>query len=155
MSRKIHYLIREAHLTDTQRIAVLSHLLGYPTSEQKVRDRLKRLSESQEHIVYVAYLPNEPVVGWIHVHLLQLVMLEKRAVVLGLIVDPDYRRCGGGSLLIEHAEQWAKEQGCESILVRSNVMRQQAHQFYEKVGYVPLKTQLVLTKELNVSDKLG
>jgi hypothetical protein len=35
------------------------------------------------------------------------------------------------------------------ILVRSNVVRQQAHQFYEKVGYIPFKTQLVLHRDLN------
>ena len=96
-------------------------------------------------------MPNEPVVGWVHIHVLQSVVLERPAVILGLIVNPDYRRCGAGRLLIQHAQQWAKEQGCETILVRSNVMRQQAHEFYEKVGYVLLKTQLVLSKDLNVS----
>jgi GNAT superfamily N-acetyltransferase len=142
-------LIREANLTDAQRIAALCDLLGYPTSEEKVSDRLKSLASSQEHIVYVAYLPNEPILGWVHAHVLELVILEKLAVIFGLIVDPNYQRCGAGRLLMQCAEQWAKEQGCESILVRSNVMRQEAHEFYEKIGYVRLKTQLVLSKELN------
>jgi len=142
-------LIRKAISTDAQRIAVLCHLLGYPTSEQKVHERLKLLGNKQEHIVYVAYLLDEPVIGWIHVHVLQSVMLDSRAVILGLIVNPDYRGCGAGHLLIQHAQQWAKEQGCDTILVRSNIVRQQAHQFYEKVGYIPFKTQLVLHKDLN------
>lgn len=142
-------LIRSASSGDAERIAILCQLLGYPASLQSVQERLKLLEEKQERVLYIAHLPDEPVVGWIHVYVWESLLSGRRAEIDGLIVHADYRGRGVGHLLMRHAEQWAQQQGCGTILVRSNVVRQEAHHFYEKVGYIPLKTQLVLHKVLS------
>jgi hypothetical protein len=36
---------------------------------------------------------------------------------------------------MQAAEQWAREQGCWAIYLRSHVSRADAHQFYHKIGY--------------------
>ena len=43
---------------------------------------------------------------------------------------------------------WAREMGCRAVSLRSNVVRDGAHAFYEKAGYRRIKTQHVFQKEL-------
>lgn len=143
-------LIRSTELDDAESVTLLCKQLGYTTSKQEVQERLKLLKEDQEHVLYIAHLPNELIVGLIHVYIWNSLLIGRRAEIDALIVHTDYRGHGVGHLLIQHAEQWAKEQGCDTIQVRSNTVRQQAHRFYEKVGYVPIKTQLMLDKALNI-----
>lgn len=141
-------LIRLAESDDAEPITLLCQQLGYPTSQQEVQERLKLIEESKEHVIYVAQLPNELIVGWIHVYIWQSLMIGRRAEIDGLIVHADYRGRKVGHLLTQYAEQWANEQGCDTILVRSNIVRQEAHRFYEKINYIPWKTQLVFQKRL-------
>jgi GNAT superfamily N-acetyltransferase len=142
-------LIRLVELGDVESVTLLCQQLGYTTSKQEIQERLKLLEEDQEHILYIAYLPNEIIVGLIHVYIWKSLLIGRRVEIDALIVHTDYRGRGVGYLLIQHAEQWAKEQGCDTIQVRSNTVRQQAHRFYEKLGYVPIKTQLMFDKALN------
>jgi len=144
-------LIRSAELGDAETITQLCEQLGYTTSKQEVQKRLKLIEENPEQVLYLAYLPNQLIIGLIHVYIWKSLLIGRRAEIDALIVNSDYRGRKVGNLLIQHAEQWAKEQGCDTIQVRSNTVRQQAHRFYEKLGYVPIKTQLMLDKALNNS----
>lgn len=54
-------------------------------------------------------------------------MTDLQAAIGGLIVDGGVRGCGIGRRLIQYAEQWAVTQGCTSVLIRSNIIRQDAH----------------------------
>ncbi len=49
---------------------------------------------------------------------------------------------------MEQAERWAKEKGCQAVYVRSNVVREGAHAFYERIGYVNIKLSKVFRKAL-------
>lgn len=53
-----------------------------------------------------------------------------------------------GRLLITEAEAWAKKQGCGEVRLRSNVAREDAHRFYEGIGYEVRATSLVFRKAL-------
>lgn len=150
---KAQVLIRSARTEDFAPIALLCQQLGYSTSKQEVQERLKRLERDTEHVLYIAYLPDEPVIGWVHVYVSESLLVDRRAEIGGLIVNEHYRRYGVGRLLMQQAEQWAREQGCDALYVRSNVVRQEAHIFYQKIGYVSIKTQLVLRKALRGSGK--
>jgi len=46
------------------------------------------------------------------------------------------------------AEQWARVHGFALMRVRSNVVRERAHRFYEREGYARVKTQAVFRKAL-------
>lgn len=140
-------LIRSVQLEDADQIASLSDLLGYSITAQQAHQRLTQLQQNQNHAIYVAQVPHR-VIGWIHVFVEETLVVGKDARIAGLIVHPDARDRGVGRLLMQAAEQWARSQGCERVVVSSNTVRQAAHRFYENVGYVPLKTQLVLFKTL-------
>lgn len=139
--------IRPANVADFGRIAILCGRLGYPATEAAVRQRLVRILPDDRHAVYVA-AEDGAVVGWVHVFVRPLVVIDLHAEIGGLVVDEDHRGCGIGRLLMERAEQWAGEKGCEGISLRSNVVREGAHRFYERIGYENVKTSLTYRKVL-------
>jgi GNAT superfamily N-acetyltransferase len=113
-----------------------------------VQRRLCQLRQDEEHAVYVAEQPNGRVVGWVHVHIRELVVTDRQAEIGGLVVDEEYRNRGVGRLLMERVEQWAREKECETVQLRSNVVRKNAHAFYERIGYDNVKAQLTFSKDL-------
>jgi GNAT superfamily N-acetyltransferase len=50
--------------------------------------------------------------------------------------------------LLSRAEEWARENGCRAIGLRSNAIRDRAHAFYERHGYAHVKTQKAFRKQL-------
>ena len=88
------------------------------------------------------------VVGWIHVSVSHLLESDLRAEVNGLIVAEGQRSAGAGAKLLEAAEKWARKRDCRGVNVRSNVIRERAHKFYERQGYEHYKTQKAFRKPL-------
>ena len=139
--------IRRARKTDVPRIAQLSGELGYPTSTQEMRERFAQVKPAARHAVFVAELERE-VIGWIHVSITPLLDVARRAEVNGLIVSESRRSSGAGAKLLDAAEAWARSKSCKGMSVRSNVIRDRAHAFYERQGYLHLKTQKAFRKPL-------
>jgi GNAT superfamily N-acetyltransferase len=50
--------------------------------------------------------------------------------------------------LLDAAEKWARGKKCKGMSVRSNVIRDRAHAFYERQGYLHIKTQKAFRKPL-------
>jgi GNAT superfamily N-acetyltransferase len=140
--------IRRAKRADAPRIAVLSGQLGYPATAAQMRKRLLGIKPTSQHAVFVAESPEEGVVGWVHVSRQPLLEVEMRAEVNGLVVAEGQRSLGAGALLLAAAEEWARKHGCKGMSVRSNVIRERAHQFYERHGYEHYKTQKSFRKPL-------
>jgi GNAT superfamily N-acetyltransferase len=139
--------IREAQPQDFPRIAELAGQLGYPSSPQEIAERLGGMKRSNEHAVFVAQLAGE-VAGWLGVYVCRMVEADARAEISGLVVDEKFRSQGIGPLLLARAEEWAREKGCRAIGLRSNVIRDRAHSFYERHGYKHTKTQKSFRKGL-------
>jgi GNAT superfamily N-acetyltransferase len=57
------------------------------------------------------------------------------AIVENVVVDPAQRGLGLGRLLMEHAEAEARARGCYKISLTSNRRREDAHRFYDGLGY--------------------
>jgi GNAT superfamily N-acetyltransferase len=141
-------LIRAAKEADIERLAVLCGQLGYPASAGQVRQRLDELLQVEDHAVLVAEGPDGQVIGWVHVFVRQLLVVDRHAELGGLVVDEGHRGRGVGRLLMETAEDWASARGCEALYMRSKVVREQAHRFYEGIGYDLIKRSCVFLKEL-------
>ncbi len=142
--------IRRARRGDAERIARLSGELGYPASAAQVATRLRQLTPVSKHAVFVAESPDAAtgVVGWVHVSVAHLLESDIRAEVNGLVVAEGQRSAGAGAKLLEAAEEWARRRGCRGMNVRSNVIRERAHKFYERQGYEHYKTQKAFRKAL-------
>ena len=141
-------VIRKAQLKDVKEITRLCQQLGYSTSIHEVQEYIQ-LETDRQRIVYVAYQKDYSVIGWINVYVTNELLVSKQAEIGGLIVDERYRACGIGRQLMQQAKVWAQQQGCNSLQVRSNIIRQQAHSFYERVGFNLYKTQKVFRHRLD------
>jgi GNAT superfamily N-acetyltransferase len=148
MAKDRELKIRRAKRADAVRIAELSGQLGYPATSALMRKRLLGIKPASQHAVFVADSPERGVTGWVHVSRQPLLEEEIRAEVNGLVVAEGQRSLGAGALLLAAAEDWARKHGCKSMSVRSNVIRERAHQFYERHGYEHYKTQKSFRKSL-------
>ncbi|MGE5657452.1 MAG: GNAT family N-acetyltransferase [Actinomycetota bacterium] len=140
--------IRQAEIKDAERIANLCEQLGYSVKHSQIEQCLSKIKEDDSHILYVASA-NESVIGWVQGHICDLIIAPTHLLILGLVVDRDYRQQGVGKLLVQQIEDWASFVGCEGVLVRSNIKRQEAHLFYEKIGYTYTKQQKIFYKALS------
>jgi len=140
--------IRRAKPADAARIAVLSGQLGYPTTTREMSARLRQALKERNGACFVAETLEHGVIGWVHVSVTALLEVERRAEVNGLVVDEQVRSHGAGWSLLEAAERWARKVRCAAMSVRSNVIRNRAHGFYERHGYEHYKTQKAFRKKL-------
>src|SRR2546421_12849914 len=147
-ARKGELKIRRAKNVDTPQLAMLSGQLGYPATAAQMRKRLQGIKAASQHAVFVADSPEDGVIGWVHVSKQPLLEVEIRAEVNGLVVAEGRRSLGAGARLLAAAEDWARKHGCKSMSVRSNVIRERAHKFYERNGYEHYKTQKSFRKPL-------
>ena len=145
---KCELRIRKARPGDAARLADLSGQLGYPATAAQIRQRLRAIRPASPNSVFVAEAKDAGVVGWLHVSKQALLESEMRAEVNGLVVAEGHRSFGAGARLIATAEDWARKHGCKFMSVRSNVIRERAHEFYERNGYQHYKTQKSFRKPL-------
>ena len=139
--------IRRAKGSDARYLAALSGELGYPVTTAEMKRRLSRLKPAANNAVFVAETQGE-VIGWVHVSVNYLMEVAVRAEVNGLVVSEKQRSNGAGARLLEAAEKWARGKRCVNMSVRSNVVRERAHAFYERHGYEHYKTQKAFRKPL-------
>ena len=140
--------IRRVKKSDGEQVAALSGQLGYPATSAQIVRRIKGLKPASEHAVFVADLPGTGIVGWLHVSVAHVIESDTRAEVNGLIIAEGQRSLGAGALLLDAAEKWARQRRCTAMNVRSNVIRERAHKFYERQGYEHYKTQKAFRKPL-------
>lgn len=140
--------VRRAKSRDAARLAELSGQLGYPTKGEEMVRRLRSLKPAAQHAVMVAESPEGTVIGWVHASVSPLLEVDLRAEVNALVVADDARSRGAGALLLRTAEEWARKHGCKNMSVRSNVVRERAHEFYVRNGYEHYKTQRAFRKAI-------
>ncbi len=146
--KKEELKIRRPKIADAPQIAALTGQLGYPATAAEMRKRLLGIKTASQHAVFVADSPEGGVIGWLHVSKQPLLESATRAEVNGLVVAEGQRSLGAGARLLAAAEDWARKHGCKSMSVRSNVIRERAHKFYERNGYEHYKTQKSFRKPL-------
>jgi GNAT superfamily N-acetyltransferase len=148
VANKDELKIRRAKNSDAPRLASLAGQLGYPTTPAQLRERFRRIHPASQHAIFVAESAKDGVIGWLHVSRQPLLEEELRAEVNGLVVADGQRSLGAGARLLAAAEEWASKRGCKGMSVRSNVIRERAHKFYERNGYEHYKTQKSFRKPL-------
>jgi hypothetical protein len=85
----------------------------------------------------------------VHVVFVEYVDAEAFVLIGGLVVDRHHRRLGIGRAPLDRAEVWARERGCSMVRLTSSTTRNQAHRFYENLGYTNIKTQYSFIKPLD------
>lgn len=141
--------IRTADPDDDAVVGKLVAQLGYADiTIESSRRRLVQLLDKVDHAVFVAVTDSRTVVGFIHICVIETLEHEPRGEIRALSVDEKHRSMGIGAQLVARAEQWARERRLIRVRVRSNVIRDRARSFYERLGYGLSKTQNVFDKTL-------
>lgn len=128
--------VRPATAADAGALAPLMAELGYPATPAQVRARLARVAKNADYAAFVAEAEGEVVGflgmqrGWAYEH------ERPYARMLALVVDGRMRRRGVGARLVEFADEWSRGQGAYALMLNTNVRREEAHRFYEAMGFV-------------------
>ena len=137
--------IRAATPADSPAVADLATQLGYPTSPEQAAARLRDLATRPENAVLAAEVDGV-VIGWIQVAGAYRVDSEPYAEIAALVVDAAHRGGGIGAELVAAADDWAVRHGFRTLRVRSNVVRERTHAFYERLGFARTKSQVVFAR---------
>ena len=130
------FSIRDARAADAQALARLCTQLGYPADASELPERVAPLSRDSNARTLVAVSEAGEVVGVETVHLrATLNHTAPLGQITLLVVDERCRGQGVGGILVDAAEQWTRERGCERIIVTTALQREGAHRFYERAGY--------------------
>ena len=127
--------VRPVADADLPAVARLMGELGYPATPEQVGARLARVAGDEAYAAYVAEVDGKVAGflgmtrGWTYEH------ERPYARILTLVVDAQVRRRGVGARLVEFADEWARERGAYVLMLNTNVRREEAHLFYESMGF--------------------
>jgi len=130
-------IIRDLGFDDIIELTLLINELGYHTSVNEMESRFKIISAHPDYKTIVA-VANGEIVGVSG--LCKGIFYEKNGMymrILVFIVKQNSRKKGIGKLLIRACEDWAAEQGLNTILINSGNREERidAHEFYKEMGY--------------------
>lgn len=137
--------VRAARIDDVDAVKRIAGQLGCPADSDATRERLVHLMNAADDDVFVATEGGD-VVGWIQVGVHVCLESTPFAEIFGLVVDESQRGRGVGKALVGRAETWARDRGVGKLRVRSNVVREATHRFYEALGFTGSKRQTVFDK---------
>jgi GNAT superfamily N-acetyltransferase len=135
-----------ARAADAPGIARLSAQLGYPATADEIATRLAPLLADPAHHGVLVVDGDDGIAGWLHVLRIAHLELPPHAEIAALVVDAAHRNARLGERLVAAAADWARERALGQLRVRSNTVRTEAHRFYQRLGFMPEKTQAVLTR---------
>jgi predicted N-acetyltransferase YhbS len=139
--------IRPIQAADAEAVAQLSGELNYPVSGAVMEKRIRSYADLADRVVFVA-CRDDVVVGWIDVGIVHHLQAEATGEIGGLVVSGTCRNAGIGAKLVSQAEEWVSRRGVTKVIVRSQIARERAHQFYLREGYERTKTSAVFSKTL-------
>lgn len=120
--------------------------LGYDIVQDEVARRLAAVIEAPGHCLEVAERDG-CIVGFIHFYARAAIEKPPEVIVQALVVDDGLRGSGIGRKLMQRAEDWAAANGYPSVALGTQTNRDDAHAFYERLGYhVAAKSYLMRKK---------
>jgi ribosomal protein S18 acetylase RimI-like enzyme len=127
--------IRDGDLTDAPELTALMCELGYETTSAEMESRLISILNDPRYKTLVA-LNNDKICGVIGtVSASSYLHNDLSGRIIALVVSRDLRQRGIGARLIAAAEKNFIQRGITRVMLTTRFEREEAHRFYEKVGY--------------------
>jgi GNAT superfamily N-acetyltransferase len=125
--------------------------LGYDLDAAEVACRFDAVVAAPGHVLEVA-VDGERLVGFIHYFARAALEKPPEVIVQALVVDADLRGGGIGQRLMQRAEDWAIDNGYPSVALGTQTSRDDAHAFYERLGYRVAATSYLMRKAIGRRD---
>jgi ribosomal protein S18 acetylase RimI-like enzyme len=133
--QKNNFRIRNAKLTDAPELAALMRELGYQTTSDEMSERLRSILAERRYRTFVAEIDNKicGMIGTLTYPGYEHNDLSGR--ILALVTLSATRRRGIGRALIATAEKDFAQKGIRRVGLDTRLTREDAHKFYESLGY--------------------
>jgi ribosomal protein S18 acetylase RimI-like enzyme len=127
--------IRGAQLSDAAELAALTCELGYKTTTAEMESRLVSILRDPRYKTLVAR-KNDKICGMIGTFSASSYLHDDLSGrIIALVVSKESRRYGIGAQLVAAAEKDFARRGIKRVTLTTRFEREEAHQFYEKLGY--------------------
>ena len=127
-------MIRKVKLSDAAAIQRLNaECLGYDFDREATEAQLKRLLESDQHLILVAEEGGQ-VIGYAHAASYDCLYFPFLLNLLALAVAQDFQGQGHGRELMQALREEGKAAGYTGIRINSGISRSSAHEFYHSLG---------------------
>jgi GNAT superfamily N-acetyltransferase len=109
---------------------------GNTLSAEKAKGIFVKMSNYPDYKVYVAKLKDR-IIGTFALLIMDNMIHQGRSsgLVESVVVHEEFRSVGIGKLMMEFAMQKCRESNCYKMALSSNLKREKAHSFYEKLGF--------------------
>jgi ribosomal protein S18 acetylase RimI-like enzyme len=135
VEENVELTIRHAQLGDAAALAQLMCALGYETTKSEMQMRLERIATEERYRTFVA-VRNSKVCGMIGTFAYySFEHDDPSGRILALVTLATARRLGIGRALIAAAEKDFANRGIKRIALDTRLTREDAHKFYESLGY--------------------
>ncbi len=138
--------LRQAAITDSNALVDLSKQLGYETDEASLIKRFLMLEEKDQKVIVAE--KNKKIVGYISYEKYFTLYMDPGLNITGLVVDKMHHRLGIGKKLIDNAEDYAVNNKLSFLRANSGFSRNEAHEFYRRIGFVNEKDQKRFIREI-------
>ena len=140
--------IRPATSHDLEPIYQLSSQLGYQPSRETVSSGLQSIQNNPDYETVVLE-EDSTVWGWMTLCVRHRIEDVAFLQVAALVTDEKRRGSGFGKMLLDYADRKAREKKLSFVGLYSNIIRTEAHGFYEHVGYQRTKESFFFKKEIH------
>ena len=143
-------MFREINTADTLEVAeICKAALGYDVDVENVKEQIEKLTNDKKQHIIIGYEDENTrkIIGFVHAQMYESFYSNLGLNILGLAVNPDFQGRGIGKKLMKRLEQYAVENSISFIRLNSAMKREDAHNFYEYIGYTCDKVQKRFIKE--------
>ena len=143
-------MVRNARIQDAQALVrICETALKHETDSVTLQQRIQELSGNDSY--YIAVYEDDRdhrALGFIQAERYNLLYGGNGWNIIALAVDPEAQRQGIGKKLLHALEEKALDEKYTFIRLNCNIVREEAHAFYQGMGYTCDKTQKRFIKEI-------
>jgi GNAT superfamily N-acetyltransferase len=138
--------LRAACSGDAQALSALLQQLAPNEARSDAKLLALRLSELAVNCIVLVAERDGKLLGTCTLHLIEHLAhnFARSAILEDMVVADDARGLGIGQALIDKAIERARAWGCYKLALSSNQSREQAHRFYQGLGFRPHGISLAL-----------